>query len=133
MIFKLINFKDFIFVKVILEFKIFEKYYKVLGDNIVKIVEGVLSDDKLVFKFIDDFGLSKLLLFKGILDLDVKELFKLIFKVGDIKGVLSLFIDGFFKDISKFKDVNLWVKFIFILVGVVDEFKVKEYIKKWMR
>ncbi|MFZ8240581.1 SGNH/GDSL hydrolase family protein, partial [Mycoplasmopsis bovis] len=101
--------------------------------NIAKIVEGASSNDELVSKFIDDFGLTKLLSSKGISDLDAKELFKSILKSGDTKGALSLFINEFFKDTSKFKNVNSWAKLISTLVGAVDETKVKEHIKKWMR
>ncbi|WP_429993987.1 hypothetical protein, partial [Mycoplasmopsis bovis] len=87
-------------------------FSKVLGSNIAKIVEGASSNDELVSKFIDDFGLTKLLSSKGISDLDAKELFKSILKSGDTKGALSLFINEFFKDTSKFKNVNSWAKLI---------------------
>ncbi len=130
---KSIKFKDFTLAKVILDSKTLEKHHKVLGANIAKIVEGASSNDELVSKFIDDFGLTKLLSSKGISDLDAKELFKSILKSGDTKGALSLFINEFFKDTSKFKNVNSWAKLISTLVGAVDETKVKEHIKKWMR
>lgn len=130
---KSIKFEDFTLAKVILDSKTLEKHHKVLGDNIVKIVEGASSNDELVSKFIDDFGLTKLLSSKGISDSDAKELFKSILKSGDTKGALSLFINEFFKDTSKFKNVNSWAKLISTLVGAVDETKVKEHIKKWMR
>lgn len=54
------------------------------------------------------------------------------FKLGNIKGVLDLFIGKLFDDISKLKDVDLWLKFILILFKFVEESKVKEYIKKWI-
>ncbi len=130
---KSIKFEDFTLAKVILDSKTLEKHHKVLGDNIVKIVEGASSNDELVSKFIDDFGLTKLLSSKGISDSDAKELFKSILKSGDAKGALSLFINEFFKDTSKFKNVNSWAKLISTLVGAVNETKVKEHIKKWMR
>lgn len=43
------------------------------------------------------------------------------FKLGNIKGVLDLFIGKLFDDISKLKDVDLWLKFILILFKFVEE------------
>lgn len=68
LIVKLLNFEDFSFMRRIFNFLILEKYYKVLGENLKKIVEGVLSDDILVNKFIDDFDFVKLLLLKGFIE-----------------------------------------------------------------
>lgn len=68
LIVKLLNFEDFSFIRRIFNFLILEKYNKVLGENLKKIVEGVIIDEILVNKFIDDFGFFKLLILKGIFD-----------------------------------------------------------------
>nr|BBJ33363.1 hypothetical protein MBKG4397_5290 [Mycoplasmopsis bovis] len=127
-----INFNDFSLIKTVLESDTLNKHSKVLGDNIKAIYKGATSDDKLVSKFIDDFGLTNLLSSKGISDSEAKEVLKLVFKSGDADGALGLLIDGFFKDVSKFKEVNSWPKFISTLISNVDEYKAKEHIKKWM-
>ncbi|UOE63478.1 SGNH/GDSL hydrolase family protein [Mycoplasmopsis bovis] len=129
---KSMNFEDFIFVKRILESSTLEKHSQVLGENIKKIAEGATTDETLVNKFIDDFGLSKLLTSKGISDQDAKDFFKLMLKSGNTKDALDLFIGELFKNVSKLKDVNSWPKLISTLFNSVDEKKAKEHIKKWI-
>ncbi|MBD4756309.1 hypothetical protein GUG22_06155, partial [Xanthomonas citri pv. citri] len=67
---KSLNFEDFSFMRRILNSSTLEKHHKVLGENLKKIAEGASSDDTLVNKFIDDFGLAKLLSSKGITEQD---------------------------------------------------------------
>lgn len=129
---KSINFEDSIFVQRILNSSTLEKHSQVLGENIKKIAEGATTDDTLVNKFIDDFGLSKLLTSKGISDHDAKDFFKLMLKSGNTKGALDLFIGELFKNVSKLKDVNSWPKLISTLFNSVNEKKAKEHIKKWI-
>lgn len=43
------------------------------------------------------------------------------FKLGNIKGVLDLFIGELFKDVSKLKEVDSWLKLILILFKFVEE------------
>ncbi|WP_331696942.1 multifunctional lipase MilA [Mycoplasmopsis agalactiae] len=129
---KSLNFEDFSFMRRILNSSTLEKHHKVLGENLKKIAEGASSDDTLVNKFIDDFGLAKLLSSKGITEQDAKDFFKSMLKSGNTKGALDLFIGKLFDDTSKLKDVDSWPKLISTLFKSVEESKAKEHIKKWI-
>lgn len=96
------------------------------------VISEIFIDD-INKEFFKNFVLERFLfLLEGISEEDVKEVLLNVFDFENKDEVISLFVNSFFKNDEKFKNIKLYLKLFFELILKIDDRRVRFYIKLWL-
>ncbi|VEU75736.1 Uncharacterised protein [Mycoplasmopsis maculosa] len=124
---------EFNFIKTVLTSNPARKHKEILKIDILKIVEGFTSDDRLVNKFIDDFNLANVLTKFGLTEQSSRNAFIALLKSQHVQKILNAFLNEVFDNVDKYAQFNEWIYAIEAFFRSSNATIVKEALKDWIK